>query len=130
MKKETENWLQMSEYDIKTAECMVKTGRYVYVVFMCHLSIEKMLKAVVSETAGKTPPMTHNLIYLLKLSEVTPPQPLYDFISIISNASIPTRYPEDFEKLIEVYPKKIAKDYFGKTQEVIKWLKKNKRLRG
>ena len=120
----------MVEYDIRTAECMLKTGRYVYVIFTCHLVIEKMLNAVVSEAAGKTPPMTHNLIYLLKLSEVTPPQPLYDFISIISNASIPTRYPEDFEKLIEGYPKKIAKDYFEKTQEVIKWLKQDKRLRG
>ncbi|MBI4377822.1 MAG: HEPN domain-containing protein [Nitrospinae bacterium] len=49
MKKETENWLQMVEYDIKTAECMLETGRYVYVVFMCHLAIEKMLKAIVSE---------------------------------------------------------------------------------
>ncbi len=49
MRKETENWLQMAEYDFKTAECMFKAGRYVYVVFMCHLAIEKMLKAVVSE---------------------------------------------------------------------------------
>lgn len=130
MRKETENWLQMVEYDIKTAGCMFKTGRFVYVVFMCHLAIEKMLKAIVSEATEKTPPMSHNLIYLLKLSEVEPPQPLYDFISIISNASIPTRYPENFEKLIEVYPKKIAKDYFEKTKEVVKWLKEDRRLTG
>ena len=130
MRKETKNWLQMVKYDLKTAGCMFKTGRYVYVVFMCHLAIEKMLKAIVSEAAGKTPPMTHNLIYLLKLSEVNPPQPLHDFISIISNASIPTRYPQDFKKLVEVYPKTIAKDYFEKTREVIKWLREDKRLKG
>lgn len=129
MRKETENWLKMVEYDVITADNMLKTGRYVYVIFMCHLSIEKMLKAIVSETIEKTPPRTHNLLYLVKAGEVNLPQPLYDFVSILSNASIPTRYPEDFTKLIEVYPKKVAKEYLKKTKETIKWLKEDKRLK-
>ena len=34
---------------------MLKTGRYVYVVFMCHIAIEKLLKAIVAEITDKTP---------------------------------------------------------------------------
>jgi HEPN domain-containing protein len=30
------NWIKSSNYDIKTAEHMFATGRYVYVLFMCH----------------------------------------------------------------------------------------------
>ncbi|MBI5047500.1 MAG: HEPN domain-containing protein [Deltaproteobacteria bacterium] len=129
MRKETKNWLKMAEYDSTTADHMLASGRYVYVVFMCHLSIKKMLKAIASEETGKTPPKTHNLLYLLKLSKITPPQSLHDFISIINNASIPTRYPEDFDKLIEVYPKEIAHGYLDKTQEVLQWLKQDHRLK-
>lgn len=129
MRRETQNWLQMVDYDIATAEHMLETERHIYVVFMCHLSIEKMLKAIVSEDTGETPPMTHNLIYLMRLAAVNPPQPLHDFIAIISNASIPTRYPSDFAKLIEAYPKEIVADYLRKTREVLNWLKEDQRLK-
>jgi HEPN domain-containing protein len=54
--KETRNWIESSEYDLKTAEHMMSAGRYLYVVFMCHLAIEKLLKAIVHETTGGLPP--------------------------------------------------------------------------
>jgi HEPN domain-containing protein len=44
----TKNWMATSNYDLKTAEAMLKSKRYIYVVFMCHLAIEKMIKAVIS----------------------------------------------------------------------------------
>lgn len=34
-------WMDMSEYDIETAEAMLETKRYLYVGFMCHQTIEK-----------------------------------------------------------------------------------------
>jgi len=69
MKKATRNWIATSEYDIETVEHMLKSGRYVYVVFMCHLSVEKLLKGLVAETQEDLPPKTHNLRYLVKLSK-------------------------------------------------------------
>jgi HEPN domain-containing protein len=41
------NWIESSDYDIETAAHMFKTKRYVYVLFMCHLATEKLLKALV-----------------------------------------------------------------------------------
>lgn len=38
-------WAEMSDYDLETAEAMLATGRYLYVAFMCHQTIEKILKA-------------------------------------------------------------------------------------
>jgi len=108
MRKDTENFISSSEYDLKTAEHMLKTGRYIYVIFLCHLSIEKLLKAILAEVSGKTPPKTHNLIYLTKLAEIDFPERHFEFISKINNASVITRYPEDFTNLIEAYPEKIA----------------------
>jgi HEPN domain-containing protein len=45
MVRRTEEWLRQADYDIDAAEYMYQGGRYVYAVFMCHLAIEKALKA-------------------------------------------------------------------------------------
>lgn len=56
MRKDTKNFLKSAEYDLNTAEFMLKSGRYIYVIFMCHLSIEKILKAIVTEITQKISP--------------------------------------------------------------------------
>jgi len=38
-------WIDLAEYDIVTATAMMKTKRYLYVGFMAHQAIEKILKA-------------------------------------------------------------------------------------
>lgn len=40
MDKIVKNWVATSNYDLQTADAMYKTGRYLYVVFMCHLRIK------------------------------------------------------------------------------------------
>ena len=70
MKKSTENWITTSSYDLKTAEAMLQSKRYIYVIFMCHLSIEKMIKAVISTEVQGLPPKSHSLIYLAQIAKV------------------------------------------------------------
>jgi len=50
------------------------TGRYIYVLFMCHLAVEKLLKALYESISGKVPPKTHNLIYLTKAVNLELPE--------------------------------------------------------
>ncbi len=44
--KSYEEWFFQSNYDIETAKSMFQSGRYIYCVFMCHLSLEKALKGL------------------------------------------------------------------------------------
>jgi len=129
MRKDTNNFIKSAEYDLNTAEFMLKSGRYIYVIFMCHLSLEKMLKAITTEITQKISPKSHNLIYLLKLGNIQLPPELFNFIAKINNASIVTRYPEDFSKILEAYPKSVAKEYLSKTKEIHECLKKHKTLK-
>jgi HEPN domain-containing protein len=128
MLKETENWIESSDYDAQTATYMLQTGRYIYVIFMCHLAIEKLLKAIIQEETGKLPHKTHDLIYLFKVAKVDLPEHLLDFVGKINNASIVTRYPDDLSQIISAYPEQVAKDYLNHTREVISWLKRDMRL--
>ena len=54
-------WIDIAEYDYDTAEAMLKSGRRLYVAFMCHQVVEKMLKAYWCATQEKEPPYIHNL---------------------------------------------------------------------
>jgi len=58
---------------------------------MCQLAIEKILKAKVQEITDKTPPRTHNLRYLIKLSGIEPNKVTFEFISKLSDVSIQRR---------------------------------------
>lgn len=128
MRKDTKNFLRSSQYDLETANFMLNTGRYIYVIFMCHLSLEKILKALISETKQIIPPKTHNLIYLIKIGNISLPKEYFEFIAKINNANIITRYPEDFTRVLEAYPESIAKEYLSITKEIHQWLKQNKKL--
>lgn len=129
MHKYSESFKESAEYDLKTAQNMLNDEKYIYVVFMCHLAIEKILKAIVAQTTNQIPPKTHNLIYLIKNANLKLPQNLFDFITKINNASIVTRYPEDFSELLKAYPKDVAIDYLNNTREVIKCLLADERLK-
>ncbi len=80
MRKTTQNWLLSSDYDLKTAATLLKNKRYIYVVFMCHLALEKTLKAVLSETIDALPPYTHNLNRLIEMSSISLPEEHKAFI--------------------------------------------------
>ena len=57
-------WVELSDYDLETAEVMQETKRFLYVGFMCHQVIEKILKALYVSIQNSTPPYTHNLTSL------------------------------------------------------------------
>ena len=125
MRETTRNWIMAAEYDLKTAESLVKARRKIYVIFLCHLAIEKILKGVVSEKQEKLPPRTHNLVYLLGLTELILPKELNDFIELINGKSVPMRYPENVVNLEKQFSMESTKDYLKKAKEVLQWLKQN-----
>jgi len=127
MNKAINNWIKSSEYDIKTAEALYKSKRFVYVIFMCHLAMEKALKAIVAFKTKKTPPKTHDLFHLVKLVSLEVPENYAPILMHLNEASVPTRYPEDIEKLSRSYNKNAAIRYLKETKELLKWLKNKAR---
>lgn len=119
-----EEWVRQAIYDMKTAEAMFISKRYIYAVFMCHLSIEKALKGLYSRLLSETPPKTHNLIFLAEKLDLHIPKDLHDFLFMLNGLSVPTRYPDDLKKLLKDYSKNKTRLVINKGKEVLKWLKK------
>jgi HEPN domain-containing protein len=94
MQPETTVWVEDAEYDLQSAEVMLNSRRYFFVVFMCHLTIEKLLKAVIVERQGIVPPKTHNLVGLVAQAGLTIPAERRPLINELDNMSVVTRYPD------------------------------------
>jgi HEPN domain-containing protein len=128
MKQTTLNWLHGAEYDIQTAESLLKTRRYIYVVFMCHLAVEKTLKAIIAETAAVSPPRTHNLYRLLERGSITLPEAHEAIAARLNSMSVATRYPEDVAVLSAEITRQVAQAYLTQTKELLVWLRHDARL--
>jgi len=70
MNDKANHWLTMSDYDITTAKAMLKTKRYLYVGYFCHLSVEKLLKAVIVANTNTLPPKIHDLPKLATIAGI------------------------------------------------------------
>jgi HEPN domain-containing protein len=74
------------------------------------------------------PPRTHDLLYLVRELDLAPPRTHLDFIGIINNASVPTRYPEDLCRLVSEYRRRTALSYMARTSRVLTWLRRHPSL--
>ncbi len=62
-------WLESAKHDLDTAESLFKSEKYDWCLFIGHLVLEKVLKAIfVDKNNNKIPPKTHKLIKLASLS--------------------------------------------------------------
>jgi HEPN domain-containing protein len=118
-------WTEVSDYDIETAEAMLKAERYLYVAFMCHQSVEKILKAVYSSINENQPPFSHGLVLLAKKAgiydEMT--DEYKDFLDILQPLNIEARYPSDKDEILRSLTKEKCRDILNKTREIRQWIK-------
>lgn len=115
--------MDLSAYDLDVAKDLLKCGRYIYAVFMCHLSIEKMLKAAVVEFAGEDPPpRIHSLKRLAEVAGLTPTDEQLEFLVELTLQQQRTRYPEDIAALGQIYTRAYAERTVNQTEEFQKWL--------
>ena len=124
MTKNPQKWLKQADYDIKTAEIMFDNKRYFYAVFMCHLSIEKALKGIYLDRLKEIPPKTHNLVYLVEKIKLLLPENLYDSVFALNRVSVPTRYPDDIQRMLKDYNEELTKKVIEGGKEALQWLKK------
>lgn len=106
-----------------TAEAMLKSGRYLYVLFTCQQAIEKVLKAIVIAKTKKFPPRIHNLVKLADIAGIVLDKEQSLFLEKLSYYYLETRYPDDIVKIGKQIKKNLAKQYFDKTGDIIKWLR-------
>ncbi len=115
-------WADRSQYDVETADAMLKAGRYLYVLFCCQQAVEKALKAAIVQRTNKMPPRIHQLMRLVELARVAVEERHANFLRELSNYYIPSRYPEEAADLASAITGEDARRVLAQSMEFVQWL--------
>ena len=115
-------WIEASNHDLDVARSLFRTGKYDYCLFLCHLMLEKILKALVTKITKDHPPFTHNLLYLAGKSNLELSKSQIELLDQVNKFNMEIRYPEDLKVLSKKINKNYAKKYFTESKEIWKWL--------
>jgi len=118
-------WLEGSSKDFKASQVLFEKKLYSQSLFFCHLSLEKILKALFMKKMNKTPPFTHDLQRLAELAGLDLNKERQEVLKKIFTFNISGRYAEEKREFYEKYNnKKVATKYLEITKDMLSWLKK------
>lgn len=115
-------WREAAEHDFETARSLFRTGKYDYCLFLCHLSLEKLLKALAALDMKDHPPFTHNLLYLAGKARLALSKTQIEQLDDINRFNIEARYPEDLRAFYKKANRVYAQKYWDITKGLWKWL--------
>ena len=117
-------WLEIVDDDLDTAEYLFKGGRWLYVSFMCHQVIEKVLKAYWTATHDDDPPYTHSHIKLLEgcglIGELSEEQ--LRFIAMMVPMNIEARYPRYKHEMAAMLNEEACRYILEQTKQIHQWI--------
>ena len=118
-------WVSSSDRDYKVMLDLLEKGHYSWSLFIGHLVLEKLLKAVYSQKYTKNPPLIHDLFRLAERSKLELNEDQKDILDTVTTFNIQARY-DDYK--LEFH-NKCTKDFTEKWIRSIKefriWLKQN-----
>ncbi len=125
MESKINYWVEMSDYDLETADAMLLTGRYLYVGFMCHQAIEKMLKAYWTSCLTEVPLKIHSLFRLAERTglEKDLSEEQLDLIDKLEPLNIEARYPSYKDRLMHSLTKEYCTVLLEQTKALQTWIK-------
>lgn len=87
-------WTYSSDEDYDTMLAMHNSKRYSWALFVGHLMIEKLLKAVYVKVNEASPPFTHNLLRLAEESNIKLDEENRLFFTTVTAFNINARYDD------------------------------------
>ncbi len=115
-------WLKSAQHDLESADSIFDSGRYDWCLFVGHLALEKMLKAIfVDRNDNNMPPKVHNLVRLAELSKIKLDEEQKLLLDKINDFNIQARYPDYKLEFYKRCTEEYTSDYLGKIKEFYQW---------
>ena len=118
-------WVDIADYDYDTAKALMDSKRYLYVAFMCHQVIEKMLKAYWSKVLEEPPLKIHTLSKLAEksglLEQMSEEQ--LKFIDSMEPLNIEARYPDYKMSIQRRLTTGVCQHIMEETDKLRLWIK-------
>ena len=102
-----QQWLDGAQKSLRAAEVLHADGNEELALFHCHLTVEKVLKALYVLAKDTAPPLTHDLTTIADAINDPHIQKLFEELKMMSKFSVATRY-DDVEILEdEIVPARV-----------------------
>lgn len=109
-------WFKGAKYDLSVANAMLKSKKYPYALFMGHLALEKLLKALVVKYTEAHAPFSHSLPYLTEKPGIEVPEEILVKLSEFMEFHFEARYPD----VTKAFYKKCTRTYTAKKPKEMK----------
>lgn len=115
-------WRTSSDLNYSTMQNLMKTKEYPWALFMGHLVIEKLIKALYVKKLQKHPLLSHDLLRLFEKIDVSLPLGYDEWLDKITTFNLNARYDDykqSFHKLCTV---DFTIEWINKIEILRQWL--------
>lgn len=117
-------WRKSAKEDWKVVKHLFEKRDYSYSLFLSHLTIEKILKAIYVDRLNDTPPYTHRLIHLAEKASLELTDEQSELLETITDFNLEARYPDEKFAFKNKCTKSFTENYLKKIEGMRKWLLK------
>jgi HEPN domain-containing protein len=123
-KNRADKWLSIVAEDLSVAEDLYKTGHWLYVGFMCHQVVEKMLKCYWCVCRDDDPPYIHDHKKIAQgcglYTKMSVEQ--LKFLEVIKPLNIEARYQEFKDEVARTLNREDTSDILETTKQLHAWI--------
>jgi HEPN domain-containing protein len=119
IQKQIKYWQDGALDDFESAKILISNHRILHGLFLCHLVIEKAIKAIVVKTTNEIAPRSHNLLYLSEMAKLEFDEDDEIFLGILMKYQLQGRYP-DYNPALPNQEKVL--EYLLQTEKLMIWL--------
>ena len=125
MLNKAEYWLGLCDNDLKAAKAMLEANQFLWTGFICHLIVEKAIKAIIASKTCEIPPRLHKLSRLAEIGDIYDEldKDQQELLDILTPLQIEGRYPEYKEKVSAKLTKSYCRQLLTHTEEFVCWTK-------
>jgi HEPN domain-containing protein len=115
-------WRESAQHDMESSEIIFDSGRYDWCLFIGHLALEKILKAIfVDKNDNAMPPKIHNLVRLAEILEIELSEEQKLSLDRINDFNIQTRYPDYRLEFYKRCDAAYATAHLARIKEFYQW---------
>ncbi|TVR75186.1 MAG: HEPN domain-containing protein [Marinilabiliales bacterium] len=116
-------WIDNSDDDYDAMIDMFKSKRYSWSLFIGHLMIEKLLKALYVNVKSDYPPYIHNLLRLAEKADLNLDNDKKEQLVTVTAFNINARYDDYKLSFKQRCTPEFTKEWIDKLEELRKWIK-------
>jgi HEPN domain-containing protein len=117
-------WVEESERDKTVMHSLIENRHYTWALFVGHLVLEKLLKALYVKNVGLQVPQVHNLLKIARACGLQMSDEQEEFFLEVTTYNIKTRYPDYKKSFQRKADEEFTLDRIARIEEMQKWLRK------